>query len=108
MTKLTNMVLIADSALINPWGISYSLMSPFWVSRTTGPGSSTLYSVDPVTHATTKQGLVVTIPGTGNVTGQVFNPGKRFQRGPVLVCERGWGHLRLVRGRWERTPRRCN
>jgi uncharacterized protein (TIGR03118 family) len=34
-----------------------------------------LYRVDPLTNATTNLGLEVTIPGAGNVTGQVFNAG---------------------------------
>ena len=34
---------------------------------------ATLYNVNPATNATTKQGLTVTIPGDGSVTGQVFN-----------------------------------
>jgi len=65
---------ITDSGLKNAWGISYSPTSPFWVSSN-GAGTSVLYSVNPVTQATVKQGLVVTIPGAvnGNPTGQVFN-----------------------------------
>ncbi len=38
------------------------------------PGVSTLYRVGPG-DVPTKQGLVVTIPNAGNVTGQVFNTG---------------------------------
>jgi uncharacterized protein (TIGR03118 family) len=34
-----------------------------------------LYQVDPLTNATTKRPLEVAIPGAGNVTGQVSNPG---------------------------------
>jgi uncharacterized protein (TIGR03118 family) len=63
---------VTDSALVNPWGVSYSATSPFWVSDN-GAGVATLYSVDPNTNATTKAGLTVTIPGAGNVTGQAFN-----------------------------------
>ena len=61
-----------DSSLINPWGISASSSGPFWVSDN-GKTVSTLYSVNPTTDATTKLSLVVTIPGNGSVTGQVFN-----------------------------------
>ena len=46
---------------------------PFWVSSN-GDGVSTVYSVNPVTQATTKLGLTVAIPGDGSITGQVFNP----------------------------------
>ncbi|MEO8564739.1 MAG: TIGR03118 family protein [Betaproteobacteria bacterium] len=65
---------ITDPNLRNAWGISYSPTSPFWVSSNEA-GLSMLYRVDPATNATTKVGLEVTIPGAGNVTGQVFNPG---------------------------------
>jgi uncharacterized protein (TIGR03118 family) len=61
-----------DSQLINPWGISASSSSPFWVSNN-GTGFATLYSVDPLTNLPTKLGLAVTIPGDGSVTGQTFN-----------------------------------
>jgi uncharacterized protein (TIGR03118 family) len=64
---------ITDSNLVNPWGISMTATSPFWVSDN-GTGVSTLYQVDPVTQATSKVGLTVTIPDAGTVTGQVSNP----------------------------------
>jgi uncharacterized protein (TIGR03118 family) len=63
---------IEDPGLLNAWGMSFSATSPFWVSSN-GARTSVLYSVNPVTQATVKQGLVVTIPGAGNPTGQVFN-----------------------------------
>jgi uncharacterized protein (TIGR03118 family) len=43
-----------------------------------GAGLATLYSVDPLTNATTKQALEVVIPGDGSVTGQVFNGSSGF------------------------------
>ena len=67
----------ADARLINPWGISSSGTSPFWISDN-GAGVSTLYSVDPTSNVATKLNLVVTIPGDGSVTGQVFNGGSGF------------------------------
>jgi uncharacterized protein (TIGR03118 family) len=66
-----------DSQLINPWGISSAAMSPFWISNN-GSGVASLYSVDPTTNLASKLGLVVTIPGVGSVTGQVFNGGSEF------------------------------
>jgi uncharacterized protein (TIGR03118 family) len=66
-----NAAQIADPKLINAWGISHSGSSPFWVSDN-GTGFATLYNVNPATNATIKQGLEVTIPGAGNVTGQAF------------------------------------
>lgn len=56
-----------DSDLLNPWGISSSASSPFWVSDN-GAGLATLYN-----GAGVKQALKVTIPGPP--TGQVFNNG---------------------------------
>src|SRR5438309_294450 len=60
---------ITDPNLVNPWGISMSATSPFWVSDN-GTGVSTLYNVNPVTDSPSKVGLTVTIPNAGNVTGQ--------------------------------------
>ena len=66
---------VIDSSLKNPWGISFSPTTPFWISDN-GSGLSTLYSGDG-----TKQGLVVTIPPPGGSpagtmatpTGTVYN-----------------------------------
>ncbi|QSA97987.1 TIGR03118 family protein [Methylococcus sp. EFPC2] len=68
---------IADGNLVNGWGVSYGPTGPFWVSAN-GTGTSTVYTVNPITDATTINSLVVTIPGTGAVTGQVFNGGSGF------------------------------
>ena len=61
-----------DPDLINPWGVSFSPTTPFWVSDN-GTGLATLYD-----GAGMKRSLVVTIPpasgsGTSAPTGQVFN-----------------------------------
>lgn len=62
-----------DPQLINPWGVSFSPTSPFWVSDN-GSGLATLYNT-----FGSKLGLVVTIPPpmnqqiTAAPTGQVFN-----------------------------------
>jgi uncharacterized protein (TIGR03118 family) len=65
-----------DPKLVNPWGISQSPTSPFWVSDN-GTGVSTLYN-----GSGGKQALEVTIPGLGgnpgNPTGQVFNGSSDF------------------------------
>ena len=82
---------LTDPGLVNAWGLSYSPTSPFWVSSN-GGGTSTLYRVNPATQATTKVPLTVTIPGAGNVTGQVFNGGGagQFNGDPFLfVSEDG-------------------
>jgi uncharacterized protein (TIGR03118 family) len=64
---------ITDAGLVNAWGLSYSPASPFWVSSN-GTDTATLYNVNPATQATSKVGLVVSVP-VGGVTGQVFNGG---------------------------------
>ena len=63
---------LIDPLLKNAWGVSYGPSGPWWISNN-GSGTSTLYSTNPVTNATNKIGLTVTIPGDGSVTGQVFN-----------------------------------
>lgn len=68
---------ITDTGLVNAWGLSYASTGPFWVSSN-GAGTSPLYSVDPTTQVTSKQSLTVSIPGAGNVTGQVFNGSSGF------------------------------
>ncbi|HZU29283.1 MAG TPA: TIGR03118 family protein [Bryobacteraceae bacterium] len=60
-----------DSNLVNPWGISFSPTSPFWISDN-GTGVTTFY------NGTGGKIGQVTIPapggGTSAPTGQVFNP----------------------------------
>jgi uncharacterized protein (TIGR03118 family) len=74
VSDLPGVALNQDTNLVNPWGMSFSSTSPFWVSNQ-GSGTATLYNplASPV-----KQGLTVTIP-TARIgpptgpTGQVFN-----------------------------------
>ncbi len=70
--QTANAAQISDPNLKNAWGMSFGPSSPFWVSAN-GTGTANLYAVDPTTQATTKQGLTVSIPGDGSVTGNVFN-----------------------------------
>lgn len=61
-----------DANLVNPWGVSFSAASPFWVSNQ-GSGTATLYNGAGVPNS-----LVVTVPPTTGApplgpTGQVFN-----------------------------------
>jgi uncharacterized protein (TIGR03118 family) len=67
---------VTDPTLINPWGLSRSSSSPWWISDN-GSGLSTLFN-----GAGAKQSLVVTIPKsdpnsktfpTGTPTGTIFN-----------------------------------
>jgi uncharacterized protein (TIGR03118 family) len=73
VSDLPGVAAFTDPDLVNPWGVSFSGGSPFWISDN-GTGLATIYNGLGV-----KQGLVVTIPppagGTGSApTGQVFNP----------------------------------
>ena len=63
-----------DPSLVNPWGLTTSSTSPFWVSDNNA-GVATLYNT-----SGTKQGLTVSIPNpvdpcgaVGTPTGTVFN-----------------------------------
>jgi uncharacterized protein (TIGR03118 family) len=65
---ITTLATIAtDPQLVNPWGIAASPTSPLWLGAN-GSGVSEIYN-----GAGVKQGLVVTIPGDGSVTGVAFN-----------------------------------
>jgi uncharacterized protein (TIGR03118 family) len=65
---------IVDPNLKNPWGVSHSATSPFWVSNQ-GTNTSTLYS--DANGIPAKVGTFVNIPTTGTgpqgPTGQVNN-----------------------------------
>ncbi len=68
-----------DPNLINPWGVSFSSTSPFWVSDNNA-GVATIYNASgatvlpPVTIATPPGQT----PGTATPTGQVHAPGSGF------------------------------
>lgn len=71
---------VTDPNLVNPWGLSRSSTSPWWVADN-GTGVSTLYGA-----AGNIVSLVVTIPpsdpnvsSTGNPTGTVFNGSTEFE-----------------------------
>jgi len=82
VSDIPGLAATTDPNLINPWGVSSSATSPFWVSDN-GPGLSTLYNT-----AGSIIPLVVTIPpptgGTGAAapTGQVFNGTSDFEVSP--------------------------
>jgi hypothetical protein len=66
---------ITDPALVNPWGMSRSSSSPWWIADN-ATGVSTLYN-----GAGTKLGLTVTIPAAssgsmGTPTGTIYNGSK--------------------------------
>ena len=75
VSNLPGIALTQDTDLVNPWGISFSATSPFWISDN-GTALSTLYAVTndaAGSPSVVKQGLRVTIPGAGVPTGQLFN-----------------------------------
>ena len=74
VSDLAGVAQVQDTNLVNPWGISESTGSPFWISDNNS-GLSTLYNT-----AGTPQSLVVSIPtpddplgASGAPTGTVFN-----------------------------------
>jgi len=79
VSDIPGLAAITDSSLRNPWGVSHSPTSPFWVSDQ-GTNVSTLYSVTPAGIA--KVPLTVTIPQTAGgpqgPTGQVNNGSGAF------------------------------
>jgi len=75
---------LLDPGLRNAWGLSHSATSPFWISSTE-VGTSPVYRVNPTTQATTGPALVVTIPGAGNHSGQVFSGVDRAFNGDAFL-----------------------
>src|SRR4051812_3483924 len=66
MSDIPGMARNTDPSLKNPWGVSFTNTSPFWVSNQV-TGNATLYNAQGVPQA-----LVVTTPPSP--TGQVANP----------------------------------
>jgi uncharacterized protein (TIGR03118 family) len=78
VSDLPNVAQIQDTKLVNPWGVSYSATSPFWVSNN-GSASSTLYQGDNTAHPVfSKNALEVSIPDS-QPTGQVNNSTQDFK-----------------------------
>jgi uncharacterized protein (TIGR03118 family) len=79
VSDLPGLAIVNDPNLKNPWGVSHSATSPFWVSDQ-GTGISTLYTVN--AGGVSKNALEVTIPTTAvgpqGPTGQVNNNTSSF------------------------------
>jgi uncharacterized protein (TIGR03118 family) len=92
VSDLPGVAAVQDTNLVNAWGISFSPTGPFWVSANES-GRSMVYGVTNDALGTvylTKQALEVTIPGEGNITGQVFNNTSGFNSNLFLfVSEDG-------------------
>lgn len=73
VSSVPGLAQVTDADLRNPWGMSFSPTSPFWISNQ-GSGTSTLYRV--TNGVAVKQALTVAIPPTAlpaqGPTGQVF------------------------------------
>lgn len=89
VSDLPGVAQIQDPNLVNPWGISSSPGSPFWVSDNNA-GVSTLYSSHNGATPVSIVGLVVSIPtpvdstgAAGTPTGTVFNPNSGAGAFPV-------------------------
>jgi len=85
ISDIPGMAAVTDPNLVNPWGMSRSSTSPWWVSDN-GTGVSTLYS-----GTGSIVSLVVTVPTgdtnsspTGTPTGQVFNGTSDFNLAPGM------------------------
>jgi uncharacterized protein (TIGR03118 family) len=80
VSDLPGVAAVTDPNLVNPWGISESTGSPFWVSDN-GAGLSTLYNVPGANNTQVSiNPLAVNIPSPagptgGTPTGTVFNTG---------------------------------
>lgn len=78
VSDISGLAAFTDRYLVNPWGISFSSTSPFWVSDNV-TGVSTLYNGKGLPFPPPPASpLVVTIPpvsasGQGTPTGTVFN-----------------------------------
>lgn len=77
VSDIPGMAVTTDPNLVNPWGVSQTATSPFWVSNH-DKGNTTLYN-----GAGTRTNLVVTIPpasgtGSGVPTGQVPGNGANW------------------------------
>lgn len=73
VSDIPQLAMLTDPDLVNPWGVSQSPTSAFWVSDH-GKNVATLYSVTGQTNVS-KVGLTVAIPSATGAgpTGQVSN-----------------------------------
>src|SRR6266851_1086178 len=62
VSDIPGLATITDPELVNPWGVSHSPTSPFWVSNQ-AKSTATLYAVTGQTNVT-KLSLTVAIPKT--------------------------------------------
>jgi uncharacterized protein (TIGR03118 family) len=85
VSDIPGMAKTTDPNLVNPWGVSFNPVSPFWVSDN-GTGLATLYD-----GAGDIIPLVVTVPPPGGAapTGQVFNSSSSFNGDLFIFATEG-------------------
>jgi uncharacterized protein (TIGR03118 family) len=92
VSDIPGMAKTTDPNLVNPWGVSFSSGSPFWISDN-GAGLATLYD-----GAGDIIPLVVTVPPPGSApTGQVFNSSSSFN-GDIFIFATEGGTITGWRG----------
>src|SRR5882672_2926491 len=80
VSNIKGVALVTDPNLVDPWGISFSAASPFWVSNHLS-GTSTLYNGQGAINAT-----VVTIPpAPGSAAGALGRPTGQVRNGTANV-----------------------
>ncbi len=87
VSDVSGLAAITDPLLINPWGVSFSPTSPFWVSNA-GSSTSTLYAVTG-SSAVSKAALEVHTPTPPS--GQAW----RLRSGDIPICRIERNHVRL-------------
>jgi uncharacterized protein (TIGR03118 family) len=92
VSDLPGVAQVQDTNLVNAWGTSFSPASTFWVNDN-GTGQATLYAVTNDASGSphvARQSLVVSIPGNGSPSGQLFNTTTNFHGDAFLfVSEDG-------------------
>ena len=84
VSDIPGMAKTTDPNLVNPWGVSFSPTSPFWISDN-GTGLATLYD-----GAGDIIPLVVAVPPPGSApTGQVFNSSSSFNGDLFIFATEG-------------------
>src|SRR5579864_262053 len=81
VSDISGLAKVTDSSLLNPWGVSHSSTSPFWVSNQ-GSNTATLYSVTVVAGVTTVSKVNIN-PPAGDVLIPIAGKGPQGPTGQV-------------------------
>ena len=89
VADLPGVAAVTDPSLVNPWGLSRSAGSPWWVSNN-GTGTSTLYTGAGAIIPINGNGIVTIPAPTGAPAGTLSTPtGTVFNGGPDFVLPNG-------------------